>query len=289
MAKDLQPRRESLFDIEAAWMPLLEARIEAETSPELSDDREACPICEGMGVTQIRPFDPEAAEGCTAIPCPACEGIGTQASERERAIEAADVALADHAQKEIQKADSYIRLIRFLKFTVAARKEEAERQSLTAGILERILDQVKATGLYAMESLGRKRIEGSIGYLLAKANGGVAPLLISDPDLVPSELTRLEGWVLESDWKTMIEATRKRHFNKDWCPRADLKRRPDNTLIRAKLAEPCQTCGGRGSFQIPDGQPPEAIEPTCETCGGSGKNAVPGAALGERGNHLECR
>lgn len=273
--KAVEPqKRLTLFEIEKAWVDLLEARIAAETDPELSDDRPVCQTCGGRGTETGPPKDDSGTS--PQYPCDTCDGSGRMQSERERSIEAADVALADHSSKEIEKVDGYIAVIGHLEATIAARKSAAKRNQTAARILETMLEQLKASAVYAISVVpGRKRVDGESGYLLVKANGGVAPLLVTDPDLVPSEYVRLEGWVNEADWETMIEATRRRLMSPDWRPHMDMKRSPDNAAIRKALGEPCPNCKGAGEG--------------CAACGGSGLNAVPGARLGERGTHLECR
>lgn len=264
--KAVEPmKRLTLMEIEKGWVDLLEARIAAETDPELSDERGVCSACGGRGES-----------------CESCNETGYGKSARELAIEAADVALADHSSKEIDKVDGYIAVIGHLEATIAARKSAAKRNQTAARILETMLEQLKASAVYAISVVpGRKRVDGESGYLLVKANGGVAPLLVTDPDLVPSEYVRLEGWVNEADWKTMIEATRRRLMSPDWRPHMDMKRAPDNAAIRAALGEPCPVCKGEAHD--------ENGTPVCGSCGGSGKNAVPGARLGDRGTHLEIR
>lgn len=285
-------RRLSLWDLEVGWFPLLEARLFAETDPELSDERPVCQCCAGRGDLGA-PGETNAVE-----PCAVCEGSGREKSARERAIEAADLAIAEHSTAEVEKVDSYIGMIQYLEAAIGVRRAEADRNATAARIMEGVLAQVKATAVFVMGEMKRPRLEGSRGYLLAKTNGGLAPLLVSDPELVPDDLCKLEGSINAGDFAQMVEATRRRLMSPDWTPRARLARSPDNTAIRAKLAEPCGPCGGSGTIVVTGAadMSAEALqagatseERPCRACGGSKTNAVPGARLGDRGTHLEVK
>lgn len=295
--KEIEPaRRLSLFDIEVGWIPLVEARIAAETDPELSDDRPVCQCCGGRGDLPIPLGQPAEAIAPT---CEVCSGSGREQSERERAIEAADVALAEHAEREVVKVDSFIGVLPCLEAAAAVRRAEAARNATGARIIEAIVESIKAAAVNAITVIpGRKRLEGSRGYLLAKANGGLAPLLL-DEEMLPDDACKLEGSIGAHEYMVMVEATRRRLFNSDWRPTtAKFKRLPDNTAIRAKLAEVCPTCKGAKTISVraaadmsaaalESGAAEELVD--CSSCGGSGTNAVPGARLGERGVHLEIK
>jgi hypothetical protein len=294
------PRRApTLFDIAAGWIPLLEARIDAETDPELSDERPVCTTCGGSGDDGIPPAEVGDRGVVATGPCDTCGGSGRSASERERAIEAADVALADHSSTELEKADGYIGILGYVDAAIATRRAEAERHTTVARILERMLEQLKATAVCGITAVpGRKRVDGSRGYLLAKANGGLAPLLVADPELVPDDLCKLEGSINAGDFAVMLEATRRRRMAADWTPRARFARVVDNTAVRTKLAESCPSCNGSGEIiaRSAEAMSAAALESgavvevtTCRTCGGSKLAAVPGARLGERGVHLEVK
>jgi hypothetical protein len=279
--KALEPdRRLSLFDIEAGWIPLIEARIAAETDPELSDERPVCQCCGGSGKLDVRPVTEDYT-------CTVCNGAGREQSARERAIEAADVALAEHAEKEVEKVDGYYGLIPYLEAAASVRRAEAARNATAARIIERMVESVKAAAVNAILVIpGRTRIEGTRGYLLAKPNGGLAPLLITDESMLPDDVCKLEGSIGAHEYATMLEAARIRFGI--WQPAtAKFKRVPDNTVIRARLSEPCPECNGQ-RVRVYPGTPLGETE-TCRGCGASGMNAVPGARLGERGVHLELK
>jgi hypothetical protein len=284
--KALEPgRRLSLFEIEARWIPLIEDRIAAETDPQLSDERPVCLTCGGGGDIS------RTAPGEVSEPCEACEGTGRSKSSRERAIEAADVALVEHSTAEVERADSYIGLIRYLEAAIALRRAEAQRNTLAARIAERILEQVKATAVFVMTEAKRPRIEGSSGsYLLAKKSGGMAPLLITDPALVPDDLCRLEGWVNAGVWGRMVAIVRRHVTGEEWEPTARWTGRvPDNAAIRAQLDLPCPKCNGDGAIRATEKIEGERSEVVCSECGGSKTAGVPGARIGERGTHLEVK
>ncbi len=122
--------------------------------------------------------------------------------------------------------------------------------------------------------------------LMLKANGGPAPLEITDSANIPAECRkatielRADEWLVVRRLVSSVGAT---------IIREDIA--PDNGLIREALAQPCNAVvNGMRCVDgwIPNDGPSEDW-PICTACGGSGKNAVPGARLRERSKHLEIR
>jgi hypothetical protein len=207
-------------------------------------------------------------------------------AEREAAIVANNEAIARCAAAELQKADGIIHFRETFSALLDANKRQQGRLKAREESLKSLLARVDSATLAAMEAVGKKKVLGSDGaYLLAKGNGGLQPLIIETPELLPDECCRMEGWISAELWQYMREL---HEGTVPYGPRIDgnasLKRVPDNGAIRAKLLEPCPTCDGKGFQDVFD-----VTTAPCEACGGSGKNAVPGAYLGERGAHLEVR
>jgi hypothetical protein len=197
-------------------------------------------------------------------------------------LAAIDAAIQEYVGKEIAKVDRVRSYIRYAESKVLAAKQAASDATSYAQIWENRIRRVKDAALVAMQATGAKRLEGTAGTLSIRGNGGVAPLIIDNPELLPDECCRMEGWVNADLWRVMLAALSE-HFGQTATSTVDygLKRVPDNGAIRAKLLEPCQVCRGGEAFGF--------SELPCTACGGSGKQGCPGAYLGERGAHLEVR
>lgn len=231
-----EPPRLSLFDIEAGWLPLMEARMDAE-------DLE----------------DPE---------------------QRQQAITDADVALANHATAEVQKADGVIGFRRFLESIASNARQEKRRQEKRCALAENMLRQLDASVIYAMDAVNRKRIDGQRGALTVRNNGGVQPLIVDQPELLPDEfrdvsvtmpLPMFRGRFPETqqpDQRGVLPELRVGDVN------------PANSRIRAKLLEDCPNCLGRCTPSVSE------VSMDCSACGGTGRNAIPGAYLGDRGRQV---
>jgi len=118
---------------------------------------------------------------------------------------------------------------------------------------------------------GPRRLRGETSELVLRANGGPAPLVIAQPELVPHELQIIELSMPYDLWEELL-----RNAARELTDRiADAKQRilPSNQRIREELSKPCPVCGGTG----------------CVECGGTGCQTVPGAYLAERGSWIEIR
>jgi hypothetical protein len=137
-----------------------------------------------------------------------------------------------------------------------------------------------------MDAAGKQRLEGHTGTLRIKGNGGVEPLVLDNPPLIPDDYCV---------WQGQISAAQFRQFSLELMtdPITKLERRPSNALIREGLAEDCPRCDGNGVFEGSgfNGQWDYGMMPEdpCNACGGSGKRGVPGAHLEPRGRHVEVK
>lgn len=200
-------------------------------------------------------------------------------AEREQALAAVDDALAEYVSREVQKADSIIGFCRNLKRAMEAAKEDRDYYAKRAEFLKRTLDRVKDLTHTAMEFVGKKRIDGRNGYLMLKGNGGVEPLTIDDPAMIPDEFKVVRVTMSAKDFNRLRPIIAKMAIT---IPAIDAE--VSQSRIREALAQPCWNCGGEGT--MPDAF--DGVGP-CAVCDGSGKNTVPGAHLEPRGSHVEIR
>ncbi len=150
---------------------------------------------------------------------------------------------------------------------------EARLKDYVGSILER----------QPMPKKGCRKLTGSDGsQLILKGNGGLQPLEITDPAMVPDDCVRLVGSIPLLVWRALLDEA-----GIDRVRGADFLKTIDNAAIREALAQPCPVCEGTGDTL--DASDERGSSEPCPTCGGSGKNAVPGARLLERGSHVEVR
>lgn len=128
-----------------------------------------------------------------------------------------------------------------------------------------------------MVQVDKKRLEGNKGAILRKTNGGKAALIISNEALLPDEVCDMVGFLSAAQWARVPPAVR------EWLG-INLRRSPNNALIREALAKPCEQCGGAGTFTSPCSPTPVK----CSACDGSKTARVPGARL-DRGQHIEVK
>lgn len=170
-------------------------------------------------------------------------------------------------------------------------KENAQRlKDYAAAVLEK---------LPAPEDGTSRKLKGNCSTIYLKKNGSVQPLVIAQPELVPRELhtqtvtVNAATWdefaaVIVSDEKSRLALSRmiaSRSFQGT--------RVPSSSLIREALIQPCATCDGAGDLEFvkhsDNGGPSYDYTKQCQACGGTGKNAVPGAHLEPRGQHVEVK
>jgi hypothetical protein len=119
---------------------------------------------------------------------------------------------------------------------------------------------------------GPRRLRGNTSELVLRTNGGPAPLLVPQPDLVPHELQTAEITLQLDLWEQLLRGA-DRELAERIASNVTLKVQPSNALIRQELDKRCPACDGAG----------------CTECGGTGSKSVPGAWLGERGNWIDVR
>jgi hypothetical protein len=145
----------------------------------------------------------------------------------------------------------------------------------------------------AMKHANVRRIDTPSGSLSIRGNGGVEPLEIYAPELVPDEFINVTVRLTLAQWKRLLNLAGNGIEPALVADARVIEREPSNSAIRDALAWGCERCDGNGvregfgdSDAIGEYEPPEN---PCKACGGSGKNSVAGARLLPRGNSLVVR
>lgn len=217
--------------------------------------------------------------------------------ERNRELAEVERLLTEYRAQLPAKVDRIRGLLLHAQTAAETHRAEAARQLALARQWESREAQVKEMVAEVIERIpDRKRLPGSMGYLLLKRNGGVQPLIVSNPEQVPEDCCRYVGWIGGALWQKMREAFPwlGDPFETIWSD-FSIERTIDNERVRRAMNASCLTCGGKG-FTAADGSIDNAFQgadsapkPKCSACGGTGKSGVPGAHLGERGRHVEVK
>lgn len=117
-------------------------------------------------------------------------------AREDLAEENADAALIEQCEREIKaytekqlaKVDGIAGVLQQFRSWGELRKAESKRYADLAKQAEEDYQRLADYVLALMEERGAKKLEGARYKLTAAGNGGVAPLEIAQPDLVPLEL-----------------------------------------------------------------------------------------------------
>jgi hypothetical protein len=85
------------------------------------------------------------------------------------------------------KIDSVRNYIRWQENEAAVRAEEAKNQAVLAGRAEANVERMKGMLLWCLQQLGQTKLEGALHWVRRQGNGGLRPLNIRQPELVPDE------------------------------------------------------------------------------------------------------
>ena len=105
------------------------------------------------------------------------------------------------------KADGIRGWLKHLAVQAVEWQEEAKRFTVLAKRAREDADRLKAYVLDAMHLLDTKKIEGSKGDVLLRrrGNGGVKPLVIAQPELVPDELQYVVVSLPLHEWGKVLD------------------------------------------------------------------------------------
>lgn len=102
-----------------------------------------------------------------------------------------NAAIAEHRAALVEafdaKADGYAALIRTCETRADARRAEAKRMAALADSDEGLADRLRLALRDAMTATGRAKVETERFRLAVRANGGKAPLIVSDESALPPQ------------------------------------------------------------------------------------------------------
>lgn len=163
---------------------------------------------------------------------------------------ACDRCIAEYFARELDKVDGVRAFAKHCELVARAAKEEAEAQTKRQRVWEDRLKWLKSYLLDTLVLTGRTKLEGRTGVIRRQNNGGKLPVIVSQPDMVPTSMCRgtirLTAAMMAHDKvRTLLDTLK--------IVGAVIETEPDLEAIATEL--------------------------------GSG-GAVPGCSMGERGQHV---
>ena len=204
--------------------------------------------------------------------------------ERHNQIAAVDLKIQEWIGREVRKVDGIRGYLKHCDMMAGAAKAEAQAQSQRAKAWEDRGRRIKAFVASVMDAAGLKKLEGQTGTLMLKGNGGVQPVTITDPEMVPDDLCSVTVTMTVAAWDWALDVLNGNEAEMKGFTFAVGPRTPMLAKIREALARPCEGCNG-----APQNTDSRVLGMICAACGGTGKQGVPGAYLEERGKHVEVK
>ncbi len=204
--------------------------------------------------------------------------------EREHALLVVEEALADYIKREVTKVDGVHKYCRYASATAAAARAEAAILLAKADRLEKQEERLKELCMTVMMAMGKLKLEGTAGRLIARQKSGGKLALQVQEDVIPDSYCDFTV-TLPGDVWAQLRALLPRF----WVDRVAgylKQRKPSQERIREELGQQCGACRGAGvsvSDEI------NGFAPPCGECGGHGNNRVPGAQLLERGETIRIK
>lgn len=207
-------------------------------------------------------------------------------AEIAESMKAIDQAIEEYVKREVQKADGIAAYLRECEARAETLAKEAKRLMATAAAWDKRRELVENVTRAAMQSMGKKLIEGGNSTLKLAKNP--ASVEVVQPDLVPDDYMRIKV--------TMTRALRGRILARLFGDKASVSLfqelmecsasdpEPMKTLIKEELKQPCPNC--KGQWDQMKGQSTASV---CGVCGGSGILGVPGCRLVNDRMRLEIK
>ncbi len=154
---------------------------------------------------------------------------------RADALRAVDAAIVEYVTTEVRKADNIARYVRSCEEHAEACKREAERLKHNEQVWTERKDRIKALVLQIMRDCDKKKIEGATYMLKRQANGGVQPVEVVQPELVPEEFSFVRWSIPARLARILVNNWSEKQFLEDFNRLGDCPFEPDRQKIRVAL------------------------------------------------------
>jgi hypothetical protein len=200
--------------------------------------------------------------------------------------EAIEGQIKAYVGAELRKVDNVRSYWRHCEVMAEAAREEGKRLLGLASNWEMRLDKLKGLCLELMQGFGEKKLEGRHGFIRRQANGGNVGLEIYNPSLIPENMCQYVGSITSPAWRRIVTLCEALGEDITEFEGVLLERIPKEAMVRAAMKGPCERCGGLGVVGSSE-TPTRQME--CDICHGTKTRVIPGAKLGERGEHVRCQ
>ena len=150
--------------------------------------------------------------------------------EIQMEIAVIDDMIRQYVRAEVKKVDGCAAAIKQYDTMAEVHLEESDRLRRLAEREQETADRIREMVITVMQEFGEKKLQGRINTLAVLGNGGVQPLTIAQPDLVPLDLKRLDVEISAKDEATVWNLLCEHHI-----PFLMGEANPHNALIRERL------------------------------------------------------
>jgi Siphovirus Gp157 len=141
-------------------------------------------------------------------------GLHEQREQAEYEGDAARVTEIDGQLKQYlsnelpAKIDSVRNYIRWQENEAKVRAEEAKNQAVLAGRAQDNVARMKDLLLWCLQQLGQTKLEGALHWVRRQGNGGLKPLNIRQPELVPENFKVVTVELRMTEWGKVLDQVR---------------------------------------------------------------------------------
>ncbi len=106
-------------------------------------------------------------------------------------LDVIDGLIRDYVRAEVKKVDGIAKAVKSLRASSEAKKKEADDMYAKSKADAETANRILGFALEVLQQFDSKREEGRLFKLIRQGNGGVQPLVISQPDIVPLSFKRV--------------------------------------------------------------------------------------------------
>lgn len=190
-----------------------------------------------------------------------------------------DGLILDYVKAEIKKVDGIAIHIKEYTARSEAKAKAASELQTSANRDAETAKRIKAMVLQVMQEFDEKKLPGKLFTITRQANGGVAPLVIAQPDLVPDRFQIVSVRMSLDEWKRVRGLLEKK---KVVCEAG--RPEPNNGAVRAALESADKQETALHLEAAGNGWTEEQLSAAL-----SKVERVPGARIEDRGEHVRIK
>lgn len=190
-----------------------------------------------------------------------------------------DGLIMAYVKAEVKKVDGIAYAVKEFESRSAVRAQEAAKLHAQANRDAETAKRIKAMVLQVMQEFNEKKLPGKLFTITRQANGGVAPLAIAQPDLIPDRFQFVSIRMSLEEWKKVRGLLEKK---KVVCEAGQPE--PNNGAVRAALESAGKQESALHLEAAGKGWTEDQLSHAL-----SKVERVPGAHLEDRGEHIRIK